>query len=173
MTKALYNAADVTEVRKQLIEEQEGKDKLTTEVIPDKQAVLDHNHKTMYVRSVLHRQTNAALGKIENVWTRYLSYWYPGDLPMFLEQCAVYLREPDDKRWHHPQWIKKINTLFNSLKEAEKDKVLKSMMVDSAKNSIERKKSFQKAILTRGYSYDTLRNIIGEIRNESTSNKMQ
>ena len=115
MTTNLYTSKDVQKVRDQLTKEQDNLDRLTSLPIPDKQHVLDHNHETQYVRGVLHRQVNAALGKIENIWKRYLSTWYPGDLQMFLRQSAQYLELPDDKRWYHPAWIKKIKTEFNKL----------------------------------------------------------
>lgn len=163
-TEDLYNIADVRRVREMLEKEQKGKDKMTDLSIPDKQAVLDHNHDTMYVRGVLHRQSNAALGKIENIWTRYLSYWYPHDLPTFLEQAAEYIRRPDDERWYHPHWVKKINTEFNKLKESDKDKVLELMELDKGKNGAERKKLFQQGILTREYGYDILCDFINQVK---------
>lgn len=164
MTIDLYNAADVKKVREELTEEQGNLDGLTGIPIEPKQHCLDHNHDTMKVRSVLSRQTNAALGKIENIWTRYLSYWYPHDLPTFLEQSAEYLRAPDDHRWNHPQWIKKVNTAFNKLNESDKDKVLNALGCAKCKNGAERKKAFQSAILTKQFSYDTLSDFINNAK---------
>ena len=76
LDKHLYTTKDVQKVREQLYREQEGIDPITKLPIPDKQKVLDHGHSNHYVRAVLHRQTNAVLGKIENLWTRYLSWWF-------------------------------------------------------------------------------------------------
>lgn len=160
MTIDLYNAADVKKVREALTEEQGNIDALTKLPIEPKQHCLDHNHDTMRVRAVLARQSNAALGKIENIWTRYLSYWYPHDLPTFLEQSAEYLRRPDDDRFNHPHWIKKVNTAFNKLNEASKDKVLIALGSNKCKNGAERKKAFQAAILTKQFSYATLLSLI-------------
>ena len=164
MTIDLYNATDVKKVREALTEEQGNIDALTKLPIESKQHCLDHNHDTMKVRAVLARQSNAALGKIENIWTRYLSYWYPHDLPTFLEQSAEYLRKPDDDRWNHPHWIKKVNTLFNKLNESTKDKVLNALGCDKCKNATERKKAFQSAILTKQFSYDTLCDFINNAK---------
>lgn len=164
MTIDLYNTADVKKVREQLTKEQDNIDPLTKLQIEPKQHCLDHNHDTMKVRAVLARQSNAALGKIENIWTRYLSYWYPHDLPTFLEQSAEYLRMPDDHRWNHPQWVKKVNTEFNKLKEAQKDIVLVALGQTKGKNGTERKKLFNRAVLTREYSYDTIRALILELK---------
>lgn len=164
MTIDLYNPTDVKKVREQLTEEQDNLDVLTGLPIEPKQHCLDHNHDTMKVRAVLARQSNAALGKIENIWTRYLSYWYPHDLPTFLEQSAAYLRRPDDDRFHHPHWIKKINTEFNKLKESQKDSVLEALGSTRGKNGAERKKLFQAVILTKQFTYDTLSFIIDNER---------
>lgn len=61
-------------------------------------------------------------------------------------------------------WIRKINTEFNKLKEAQKDKVLLALGQTAGKNGAERKKLFQKMLLTRTHSYDTIRNIINNAK---------
>ena len=71
--KHLYTTKDVAEVRTLLKERQSNIDPITGLDIPSKQHVLDHNHNTQFVRAVLHRQSNAVLGKIENLWSRYLA----------------------------------------------------------------------------------------------------
>ena len=156
----LYTPKDVQRVREKLLTEQCGVDKLTGLEIPPKQAVTDHNHQTQYVRGILHRQSNAVLGKIENLWTRYLSYWYPGSLSDFLRQAAYYIEQPDDPRYIHPGWIKKSQTLFNSLPEAGKKAVLSQMKQDQGSNGTERKKLFQKAILTKEFTFEYIQAII-------------
>ena len=155
-TNELYNSTDITKVREFLLREQKNKDALTGLIIPDKQAVLDHDHNTQYVRAVLHRQVNAALGKIENVYLRYLSYWYEGDLADFLDQVAEYIRRPDDKRWYHPHWLKKANAEFNKLNAAGMDKVLELMKLGTGKNNAERRALFNKGLLTRTYKFDII-----------------
>ena len=159
MTKSLYTTADTKKVREYLLEEQSGYDALTSLVIPEGQAVLDHNHKTQHVRAVLHRQTNASLGKIENIWTRYLSYWYPGTLDGFLRQAAEYLCNPDDQRWYHPGWIKRVKADFNKLKASQQSSVL-STFGESGKNGAERKSAFNKVILTKQYGFDRIASVI-------------
>ena len=94
----LYSSKDVAKVREKLYNEQGGKDALTGLPLDYKQAVTDHNHNTQYVRGVLHRQCNAVLGKIENLWTRYLSYWFEGTLSDFLRKAADYIERKDDHR---------------------------------------------------------------------------
>ena len=61
LDKHLYTTKDIQKVREQLYRDQEGIDPITGLPIPDKQKVLDHDHSNHYVRSVLHRQTNAVL----------------------------------------------------------------------------------------------------------------
>ena len=167
MTIDLYNTTDVKHVREQLTKEQNNKCLVTGLDIPPKQHVLDHAHDDdQFVRGVLHRQVNAFLGKAENAYTRLMQWWYPNDLPTLMRECANYLEREQDTRYRHTMWIKKINTAFNKLKSSEKDQLLELMGLEKGKNDTERKKIFQKGILTREYGYDTIRQLIGEIKNE-------
>jgi hypothetical protein len=164
MTIDLYNTADVKKVREQLIEEQEGLCAITGIPTASNNFALDHKHDhEQLVRGAAHKQANAALGKLENLAVRYL-YWYPDGLPEFLRKCAEYIERQPDRRWRHPGWIKKVNTLFNKLKEAQKDAVLLAMKQPVGKNGVERKKLFQKAILTREFSYDTICFFINSVK---------
>jgi hypothetical protein len=165
MTIDLYNTADVKKVRELLTKEQFNTCAVTGLDIPVKQHVLDHAHdETQFVRGVLHRQVNAFLGKSENAFTRLIAWWYPNDLPTLLRECADYLEKEPDGRYRHNGWIKKINTEFNKLKEAQKDNLLVALNQSRGKNGAERKKLFQKAVLTKQFSYDTIRTLIQEIK---------
>lgn len=159
MTIDLYTTKEVKEVREKLTLEQDNMDLLTGLEIEAKQHCLDHNHQTMFVRGVLSRQVNAALGKIEGIKTRYLKN-YPGTLADFLRQAALYLEAPDDTRYHHPHWLKKVKTEFNKLKPAEKNKVLLTMGEKSYTNDTKRKEAFGNLILTRNFTYDKIIDII-------------
>jgi len=160
MTEDLYTANDVKRVREKLTKEQNNKCKITSIEIPPKQHCLDHAHDMdQFVRGVAHRQANAALGKVENLYVRYLSYWYPGKLSDFLRQCAAYLEAHPDTRYRHNGWIKKIHTLFNSLTEGQKESVLKQLN-RTGSNGKQRKEEFKKAVLSRDYSYGYLRELI-------------
>lgn len=168
MTIDLYTTADVQKVREQLIKEQNNKCLVTGLEIPVKQHVLDHAHDdTQLVRGVLHRQVNAFLGKAENAYTRLIKWWYPNDLSTLLRECADYLDKEKDSRYRHNGWIKKANTEFRKLKETQKDEVLVLMNSEKGKNGKERMILFQKAILTRQFSYDTILRIIGGARDEN------
>lgn len=164
-TEDLYTVNDVKRVRELLTEEQDNRCAITMIELAPKQHCLDHNHdETQFVRGVAHRQANAALGRIENLYTRYLSYWYPGKLSDFLRQCAAYLEKDPDSRYRHNGWIKKVQTLFNSLSEGQKGSVLKELGLQGV-NSKERKELFKKAVLSREYSYETLRGYCLEAKN--------
>lgn len=156
----LFNPAEVKKVREKLYKEQGGKDRLTGLDLAFKDSVTDHNHSTQYVRGILHRQTNAVLGKIENLHTRYLGYWYPDTLSTFLRRAADYIDSEDDERYIHPGWIKRVNIEFNKLNEAGKKAVLGELKQPTGTNGAERKKLFQKAVLTRSYTYEYLLQLI-------------
>lgn len=158
----LYTAADVKKVRELILKKQNGYCALTKEIIPAKQAVLDHSHKSNYVRAVLHRQANAALGKIENLYVRYLSYWYNGTLPQFLRECAEYLEQDHAQDYLHPGWLKSIKTKFNKLNSRQKEFVLVYFGYSCGKNDKERKDIFAKLVLNRSLDYKTILAKIGE-----------
>lgn len=159
MIQDLRTATDVTNVRKKLLEEQQGKDACTGLPIPEGQAVLDHAHdENQYVRGVLHRQTNAAIGKIENFYSRLLAFWYPGTISDFLRQAADYLEKEHDTRYRHPGWLKKATAMFNKLSADKQKAVLLALgaNVGDTKNLKERKLLFIKTIRQRTLSADTI-----------------
>lgn len=160
MTQHLYNTTDKAKVRQELFKVQSEVDKLTNKPLEYKDSVLDHNHKTHYVRGVIHRQVNAFLGKLENNYVRYLSWWYDGTLSDFLRQCADYIEQPDNKDFLHDSWIKGLCIKFNKLNEADKTSVLKDMAIKDGKNSVERKILFKKALLSRQYTMTQVEHII-------------
>lgn len=57
---------DIKPLREQFLIEQHGLCALCHEPVMPEDAVLDHCHKTGYIRSVLHRGCNAFIGHIEN-----------------------------------------------------------------------------------------------------------
>lgn len=158
----LYSPKDVAKVRELLYNEQDGKDALTGQDLPKEKACLDHNHHTQFVRSVLHRQINAALGKLEGVHTRYLSHVYEGTLSDFLRASAEYLERKDDGRYIHPGWLRKSQTLFNSLPEGDKKAVLATLGQSQGGNSTERKKLFKTALNTKKFTFEYIKNLINE-----------
>jgi len=168
MIEDLYTVKDVQRVRELLLKEQHNLDLITHLLIPPKQACLDHRHDSeQLVRGVLHRQSNAVLGKLEGVWTRYLSYWYPHDLPTFLRQSADYLEDTErnpDKRYRHPNWIKKVKTFYNSLNAKQQNQVLAKLNSPEGSNPAKRKELFSKVILQRELGYDKIQSVIQQVK---------
>lgn len=156
----LYTTKDVQKVREHLYKEQEGIDPITGLLIPEKQKVLDHDHSNHFVRAVLHRQTNAVLGKIENLWTRYLAWWYVGTLSEFLRGCADYIEKEHPKEYLHPAFIKSLQVQFNKLNEKQKQNVLSHFGVDKGCNGTQRKLYFKKFILKRTCSMNEILEVI-------------
>lgn len=156
-TQDLYTVADVKRVRELLTAEQDNCCAITGLEIPPKQHCLDHVHdSTQYVRGVAHRQSNAALGKIENLYVRYLSYWYPDTLSTFLRQCADYLEKEPDKRYRHNGWVKVVKVKFNKLKSSQQDEVLVALGSQKGNNLKDRKEKFAKIVLDRSLGYDKI-----------------
>lgn len=160
----LYNPADTKAARTKLLADQDGLDLVTGLPIPSGQAVLDHSHTTQFVRGVLHRQVNVFLGKIENSYVRYIGWWYEGDLPTLLRQCADYLERGDNRDYVHPGWLKASQVQFNKLPEGSKKAVLEHLESDIGANATERKKLFQKALMTRKWTYEGVLQIINKVK---------
>lgn len=163
-SKTLYNATEVKKVRQVLLAKQKGLDALTGLPIPDKQEVLDHDHKTQYVRGVLHRQTNAVLGKLENLYIRYLSWWYSGSLSDFLRKAAEYIEKEHPKEYVHPGWIKSVTTQFRKLKSKDKDILLSKLGIAECKNDLQRVNAFKKYILQSRPSFDTIQSYLNKLK---------
>lgn len=160
--KHLFNTKDVAKVREQLYKEQGGIDPITGLEIPSNQKVLDHCHQTQYVRAVLHRQSNAVLGKIENLWKRYLQWWYTGTLSDFLRGCADYLDTEHPKEYLHPAFIKSLQVQFNKLNEKQKQNVLSHYGLEKGCNGNQRKVIFKKFILKRTHSMIEILDVINK-----------
>lgn len=144
--KHLYTVTDVKKTREALLGEQDGVDPITGLIIPCNQAVLDHDHGTQFVRAVLHRQSNAVLGKLENMHSRYLSWWYEGTLSDFLRGCADYLDKDHPQTYVHPSFVKYLLIQFNKLPEGKKKAVLAYFNSELGTNGKQRKELFKKVI---------------------------
>ena len=156
----LYTTKDVARVRDKLKKEQNGIDPITRLEIPDKQSVLDHCHDSQFVRAVLHRQTNAVLGKIENAYIRYIKWWYDGTLSNFLRGCADYLDKEHEQKYLHPAFIKKLQVQFNKLNEIQKQNVLSYFGEENGCNAAQRKLYFKKFVLKRTHSMNEILEVI-------------
>ena len=159
----LYGAVDVKKWRTHLYKEQKGLCALTGQEITEKEAVLDHDHKTHLARGVLHRQSNVVLGKIENMWGRYLKFWYNGTLPQFLRQCADYLEKGSHKHIIHPGWIKGSLVRFNKLTEGHKRLVLSHLGSHEGNSATMRKNLFLKALKSKQHTLEKVNKIIDKV----------
>ncbi len=167
-TEDLFNTADTTRVRVELLKEQKGKCGITGIPTHNLDFALDHAHnEDQLVRAAVNKHANMLLGKIENMEGRFLEHWYPHGLPSFLRSCANYIELHAGKveqRWRHPGWIKKIKTLFNKLSEKDKDQVLIALNQNKGGNLAERKLLFRNALLTKQHGYVKIKTIIKNIK---------
>lgn len=168
MTEDLFTTKDTARVRELLYNEQKGLDLLTGLPLDKSKCVLDHRHDDeQFVRGVIHRSVNAALGRIENTWLRDLSWWYTEDLSTFLRKTADYLERPIDTRYRHPDaFNKKLKVSFNKLSASQMKEVLKHFNKPEGANLVERKKLFNEIILTKLYGYEIIRNVINQAKGE-------
>ena len=163
MTKSLYSTSDVKQVRREHLYKQNGCDAITGLIIPEGHDVLDHDHDSQKVRGVLHRQSNVALGRIENMFKRDLKFWYPHSLSDFLIKAAKYLQK-DSLDYFHPGWLKRVQTDFSYLNAKQKDKVLEALGGTSCVNDLKRKSKFKSILLTKEYDYPTIKALIQEAK---------
>ena len=171
MTEDLYTPNDKKRVREILTKEQNNLCAITGLPMEKGQQILEHAHDSdMFVRGVASRQANSALGVLERAWVRYLRWWYNGDLPTFLRQCADYLERKPDKRWRHDAWIKRLCTDFASLNEASKKSILGTLEQEQGGNSTQRKALFKKAVLSRKYTFDYLKDLINQESKQLVAN---
>lgn len=169
MVKHLYNQKEINELKEKLWSENEFVCWLTGQPIELREAVLDHDHDTQFVRGAIHRQANAALGKIENAFNRYIAWWYTGDIHDFLKDIREYISDSEFRKTHlHPHWIKKLNTEFNKLNERNKEQVLRNMgLVETWNNSKQRKESFKKALMSKKYTFNNVKRLIKDESNQN------
>ena len=156
-TRDLYSAKDIAEVRVLLTKEQKGLSALTG--LPLSKQCLDHCHSPeneQLVRGVLNSNENVALGKIENLYARYIGWWFKGTYPEFLRMVASYIERGVDPRFRHSCFIKKLNVEFNKLSEGKKDEVLVLLGKSKGKNGVERKKYFNQAVMSKEFGYNSI-----------------
>ena len=163
-TKDLYTTADIKKVRGLLTVEQGGADAITGIPLNRGRPCADHAHDDeQLVRGVLLHEVNSFLGKIENAHQRHITYWLKDrTLSQLLRQVAEYLEKPQDSRYRHNFWLKKVMIWFNKLSEPQKKLVLKELGQPAGANAKERRALFQKALLSRKYSFDTIRDTINK-----------
>lgn len=85
---------DIKPLREQYLKDQMGLCAICREPIEPDQAVLDHDHTTGYIRSVLHRGCNAYIGHMENNQRRNLIT--PSRLANILNNFQNYVQSHKD-----------------------------------------------------------------------------
>lgn len=80
---------DIKPLREQILQEQRGLCAICHEPLVAEEAVLDHCHKTGYIRAVLHRGCNAYIGHMENNQAR--NRITPGRLQNILANFQFYI----------------------------------------------------------------------------------
>ena len=111
--------------------------------------VVDHDHKTGRIRSVLSNESNAMLGKIENFYkTRGANAVY--ELPVVLRRMADYLEQEQGPM--HPVGTRQVTKRFGRMKKEEQIAILKKHGAGicdliACKNSKDRTKLYRSLIV--------------------------
>ena len=116
--------------------------------------VVDHCHASGEIRGVLHRQSNAFLGKVENAWKRYACRSADVSLPEALRRMADWI-EFSRTGLLHPIGATQLQKKFKQKKTEEQLNILLDLGVDvdsiDASNSDKRSKLYRKQITKIGY----------------------
>ncbi len=116
--------------------------------------VVDHCHNSGEIRGVLHRQSNAFMGKVENAWRRYACKSANVSLPEALRRMADWI-EFSRTGLLHPVGATQLQKKFKNKKNEEQLKILLDLGVDlvsmDASNSDKRSKLYRKQITKIGY----------------------
>ena len=114
-------------------------------------AVVDHCHSTGLVRGVLHRQSNAWAGKIENSWKRFGQNNSDLTLPEALRALATYLEEARTDVLHPVGLRQKCNRFGRLPKDEQVETLIKFKCdpdeINSCKNSKARTQCFRTALI--------------------------
>lgn len=164
----LITPLDVKNERTARLKHQGHIDPVVNDVIPFGKGALDHDHKTDSVRAVLHSQNNAALGKVENAFQRYVKPFFDISISDWLANMSEFLSEDYSQNPLHPMWIKRSCISFNYLPEKQKDAVLKEFNKYEPKSNGKKRNLAFKALLTgrcitRGEAQEVIEAIKGDI----------
>lgn len=161
--RSLFTAAEVKEVRDKMQDLQEGIDPVLGEPFKER-LTLDHCHTSQHVRGVLGLNSNAFEGKINNAFTRCLSWLTDKPLHEILRNLANYLEQDFSANPYHPKWRSKIQTEFNKLNASQMKAVLELHNLEDAKNAAGRKAKFKVLTLDRSLGYDALKESLLKVK---------
>lgn len=156
----LYTTKDITRVREQLYNAQEGIDPILKEKIELSGSVLDHSHVTQNCRATLHRQSNAFEGLVFNAYRRCLQWVTDKPLPEILRNLAEYLEGDYSNNPIHTGHLKRLQTDFNSLPEGGKKVILETLGSSQGGNSSERKTLFKSLLMKRKLTFEEVSKLI-------------
>lgn len=146
----IITTKELQEQRSMMYNLQCKQDPIVREEIPLNKVVLDHCHKTDHCRAALHRQSNAALGKIENAYIRYIRPFFDITIETWLRNVAEFLEGDYTGNALHPGWLKRCCTKFNSLNARQKDYVLTELGAYQPRSNDDKRKLAFRALLTAG-----------------------
>jgi hypothetical protein len=115
-------------------------------------AVVDHCHDTGFIRNIIHRQSNAFIGKIENAWKRYGSNNCRLTLPQVLRRIAKYI-ENGTTDIMHPVGMKQKVSRFSRLSKSDqlhffvKGLKVNKDKINACKNQNDRTKLYREELL--------------------------
>ena len=167
MPKSLYTAAEIKAFKEQQIEKQNGIDPILGISFPKGNICQDHDHILQNCRGALHFQSNTFEGKVFNAYTRCLGWLTDVPLPIILRNLADYLEVDYSDNPYHNGWMKRVKTMFNALSAKQQNQVLVKLGSAEGTNPAKRKELFSKVVLDRSLGYDTIRNVINNIKVES------
>lgn len=124
---------DIKPLRERLLIEQRGLCAICHEPVMPDEAVLDHCHKTGYVRAVLHRGCNAFIGHLENNQAR--NRITPNRLAQILANFFFYINT--HRLWIHPTH----RTPEEKIEQAKKRRKRKANSLKSTNSKAVRSKS--------------------------------
>jgi hypothetical protein len=151
----LITVNEVRDLRTKMHKDQNFIDPTVNCPIEFSKAVLDHDHSTDHCRAALHRQSNAALGKIENAYIRYIKPFFNITIDEWLSNVGQYVSADYSANPLHPAWIKRLQTKFNYLNAKQKDLVLRELgAYERPSNDSKRKLAFgsllKQGLVTKG-----------------------
>lgn len=111
--------------------------------------VVDHDHKSGYIRGVVSAEGNALLGKVENFFnTRCVNGRW--NLPQVLRQMAYYLEQEQGPL--HPVGTRQVTKRFSRMKVQDQTALLLEAGaaqedIDACKNAKQRTKLYRKTLV--------------------------
>jgi hypothetical protein len=109
--------------------------------------VVDHDHKTGFIREVIDREINQYIGKCEQNFVRFIHWKFPSiTLPNLLRNIANYLDKDYTNNPYHPNHAKKMQNKFKVLRKEMQDQILQNAGIEAQKTKELNLKEYKKII---------------------------